>query len=90
VADWQNSTENGTLLTYDLVASLRESAKWIKDVEHESWFDTADLQTDAADEIERLRDAGDVLLDRLNDWHNGAPYDLDAEAIKAWEEARRG
>jgi hypothetical protein len=45
---------------------------------------------EAAAEIERLRAAGDALLDRLNDWHNGAPYDLDAEAIKAWEEANRG
>ena len=45
---------------------------------------------DWLDEIERLRAAGDALLGRLNDWHNGAPYDLDAEAIKAWEEARRG
>jgi len=48
------------------------------------------LLGDAAEEIERLRAAGDALLDRLNDWHNGAPYDFDAEAIKAWEEARRG
>jgi hypothetical protein len=48
------------------------------------------LLGDAAEEIERLRAAGDALLDRLNDWHNGAPYDLDAEAIKAWEEANRG
>lgn len=39
--------------------------------------------------ILKLRAAGDALLDRLNDWHNGAPYDLDTEAIKAWEEARR-
>lgn len=45
---------------------------------------------EAADEIERLRAAGDALLGRLIDWHNGAPYDLDAEAIKAWEETRRG
>jgi hypothetical protein len=43
-------------VTYDLVASLRESAEWIKDVEHESWFGTADLQNDAADEIERLQE----------------------------------
>jgi peptidoglycan hydrolase CwlO-like protein len=42
-------------VTYDLVASLRASAEWIKDVEHESWFSTADLQNDAAAEIERLR-----------------------------------
>jgi hypothetical protein len=46
------------------------------------------ILTEAANEIKRLRAAGDALLDRLNDWHNGAPYDLDAEAIKAWEEAR--
>jgi hypothetical protein len=52
--------------------------------------ETQRLMLVAADEIERLQIAGDALLDRLNDWHNGAPYDLDAEAIKAWEEARRG
>jgi hypothetical protein len=51
--------------------------------------DRHDLR-EAADEVERLRAAGDALLGRLIDWHNGAPYDLDAEAIKAWEEARRG
>jgi len=42
-------------VTENLVTSLRESAGWIKDVEHESWFGTADLQNDAANEIERLR-----------------------------------
>jgi len=42
-------------VTEDIVTSLRRSAGWIKDLEHESWFGTADLQTDAADEIERLR-----------------------------------
>jgi hypothetical protein len=54
-----------------------------------TWFGHP-LMVEAANEIERLRAAGDALVDRLNDWHNGAPYDLDAEAIKAWEEARRG
>jgi hypothetical protein len=77
-------------VAYDIVASLKASAEWIKEIEHESWFETADLQTEAADEIKRLRAAGDALVDRLNDWHNGAPYDLDAEAIKAWKEANRG
>jgi molecular chaperone GrpE (heat shock protein) len=42
-------------MPHDIVASLRASAEWIKDLEHESWFETADLEIEAADEIERLR-----------------------------------
>ena len=47
-------------MNYDIVASLRLSARWIKDLEHESWFETADVQNDAADEIERLQ--ADLLM----------------------------
>jgi len=72
-------------VTDDIVTRLRHMA-WIAP-EGEPW---ADAMREAADEIKRLRATGDALLDRLNDWHNGAPYDRDAEAIKAWEEARRG
>ena len=39
----------------DIVTSLRASAQWIQEMEHESWFGTAELQREAADEIERLR-----------------------------------
>lgn len=46
----------------NIVASLRYSAEWIKEMEHESWLGTAELQIEAADaiqqrdaEIERLR-----------------------------------
>jgi hypothetical protein len=87
VADWQNSTENGTLLTYDLVASLRESAKWIKDVEHESWFETADLQTEAADEIERLRYQMERLCVALDDISH---LTTDRQVLHRVKEARRG
>ena len=54
-APHQHPQPEQVLVNYDIVASLRASAEWIKDVEHESWFDTADLQNDAADEIEQLR-----------------------------------
>jgi hypothetical protein len=54
----------------DIVTSLRESAGWIKDVEHESWFGTADLQTDAAKEIERLCHIVDRLNAALDDIHH--------------------
>jgi hypothetical protein len=53
-------------------------------------FSAFEELTRALKEIDKLRAAGDALLDRLNDWHNGAPYALDAEAIKAWGDARRG
>jgi len=39
----------------DIVTSLRANAEWIKDVEHDSWFGTAELAVEAADEVERLR-----------------------------------
>ena len=59
----------------DIVTSLRESAGWIKDVEHESWFGTADLQNDAADEIERLRAMVDWFVDgRLWDFEDHPEY----------------
>jgi hypothetical protein len=51
----------------DIVASLRASAEWIKDVEHQSWFDTADLQTDVADEIEQLRRLCSYMATLLDD-----------------------
>jgi hypothetical protein len=78
-------------VTYDLVASLRASAEWIKDIEHESWFDTADLQNDAADVIERLRAAGDALAIRLRWWTDDTDASYpDHEALRTWEQARRG
>jgi hypothetical protein len=78
-------------VTDDIVTSLRESAGWIKDVEHESWFGTADLQTDAADEIERLRAAGDALAECLRWWADFADQGYpDDDALRTWEEARRG
>jgi hypothetical protein len=62
-------------VTEDIVTSLRRSAGWIKDLEHESWFGTADLQTDAADEIERLRAMVDWFVEgRLWDFDDHPEY----------------
>lgn len=74
-------------MTDNLVKSIRRMVGQSTSPGQRTLLEHAAIQ--AADEIERLRAAGDALLDRLNDWHNGAPYDLDAEAIKAWEEVRR-
>jgi hypothetical protein len=81
-------------VNYDIVASLRASAEWIKDVEHESWFSTADLQNDAAAEIERLRAALQIAAGKLStlppytDWHPEVIYNALLE--DGAEEARRG
>jgi hypothetical protein len=85
----------------DIVPSLRASAQWIKDIEHESWFETADIQIQAADEIERLRAAGDYLASHINDVvelsiveqivRNGGatvPPQL-IQALNTWLEVRR-
>jgi hypothetical protein len=79
-----------------IVTSLRASAEWIKDVEHESWFGTADLQTDAADEIERLRTevqevwaVADVLATRLETISSGNANVLREYDLRR-EEANRG
>lgn len=40
----------------DIVASLRSSAEWIKEMEHESWLGTAELQIEAADAIQQRDD----------------------------------
>lgn len=40
----------------NLVASLRSSAEWIKEMEHESWLGTAELQIEAADAIQQRDD----------------------------------
>ena len=78
-------------MNYDIVASLRASAEWIKDLEHESWHGTADVQNDAANEIERLRAAGDALAECLRWWADFADEAYpDDEALRTWEKARRG
>lgn len=44
-----------------------------------------------ADEIERLRAAGDALAEALHGWCNGMDaFTDDAERLRAWQEARRG
>lgn len=82
----------------NIVASLRYSAEWIKEMEHESWLGTAELQIEAADaiqqrdaeikrlraEIERLRAAGDALVG------THACFGFPDPLIAAWQEARRG
>jgi len=46
---------------------------------------------DAADEIERLRAAGDALAEALHAWINGMDaFANDRSRIQAWQEARRG
>ena len=61
----------------DIVMRLRTTA-WLKG----SY--TGDLLHEAADEIERLRAAGDALVAAIRN------HDLREEHIKAWEEACRG
>ena len=46
----------------DIVNSLRSSAQWIQEMEHESWLGTAELEREAADEIERLRTEFSAVL----------------------------
>jgi hypothetical protein len=89
VADWQNSTENGTLLTDDIVTRLR--------IIHCAADDLTPCGTcltcQAADEIERLRIAGDLLAAALRvETVNGqmAVCDGTDEAFQTWREARRG
>lgn len=85
----------------NLVASLRSSAEWIKEMEYESWLGTAELQIEAADaiqqrddEIVRLRAAGDALATIVGDVV--VPYDDESKArtmvtaYDTWREARRG
>ena len=46
---------------------------------------------DAADEIERLRAAGDALAECLRYWADFADEAYpDDDALRTWEEARRG
>lgn len=79
----------------NITNDLRQSAQWINEMEHESWFGTAELQLEAADEIERLwaenerlRAAGDALADdvdvALHSYSVGIYHTL-----PAWREARR-
>ena len=80
----------------NIFSSLRESAEWIKEMEHESWLGTAALQIEAADaiqqrdaEIERLRAAGDALAEAVDDtWWPDYPSDF-PDLLAAWKEARR-
>jgi hypothetical protein len=72
----------------DIVTSLRASAEWIKDYEHESWFEIADLQVEAANEIERLQEELNTTQEllarcyKLAVWH-GPDFDV----FDDWEEA---
>lgn len=65
----------------DIVTRLRHTA-WLSPEGEPA----ADLMTEAADEIERLRAAGDALADEL-----GRLYAPNAgDVIALWTEARRG
>lgn len=49
------------------------------------------VMTAAADEIERLRAAGDELAEHLSNWAYSTEHALsDHRALETWEEARRG
>jgi hypothetical protein len=59
------------------------------------WVDRMDpsllVLTEAADEIERLRAAGDALAECLRYWADFADEAYpDRDALRTWEEARRG
>lgn len=61
----------------DIVTRLRNT-DWIEDIGIEETYE------EAADEIERLRTAGDNLAAAIRN------HDLREAHLKAWEEARRG
>lgn len=55
----------------NLVASLRSSAEWIKEMEHESWLGTAELQIEAADALQQRDDEIERLRALVDDYENG-------------------
>ena len=71
----------------DIVTRLRLMA-W-RGPEGEPWIDALVLW--AADEIERLRAAGDDLATRLRWWTDDTDEAYpDHEALRTWEQTRRG
>lgn len=85
----------------NITNDLRQSAQWINEMEHESWFGTAELQLEAADKIERLRAenerlraAGDALAATWPEEERCRCNNPDCRAVvaayDAWKEARRG
>jgi hypothetical protein len=69
----------------DIVTRLRANADWIAQA-FAVLQGTAELGREAADEIERLRAAGDALDATLGAWAR----DDEQFVIAAWQEARRG
>ena len=59
----------------NLVASLRSSAEWIKEMEHESWLGTAELQIEAADAIQQRDAEVDRLRDEMSTMHRTVVHD---------------
>lgn len=77
--DKQNYTKTGIDQSHDIVTRLRQYVLWLPNTA------AGEVCREAADEIERLRAAGDALADALR---SGSDSGWDA-AIDAWE-ARRG
>ena len=74
----------------DIVTLLRAEADAHADGD---WSDQVIRRrfTEAADEIERLRAAGDALVEALRGWCDGMDvFEEDQDRVRAWEEARRG
>jgi hypothetical protein len=72
----------------DIVTSLRASSEWIKDAEHYSWFGTALLQIDAANEIERLQEELNTTQELLARCYKLAVgHGPDFDVFDDWEEA---
>lgn len=64
----------------DILNSLRSSARWIEEMEYESWLGTAELQRDAADEIQRLR----AEIKRLRTAIDALLTDIDGDHRPEW------
>lgn len=83
-------------MTDDIVTRLRSYD--IGSVAHESEYHMTEVLAEAADEIERLRNAGDALAKQTSrpcrcvEAHDGAINETCAPcaAFFDWEEARRG
>jgi hypothetical protein len=73
----------------DIVTRLRDRQR-----ELEFWWPDDDPPLtwvgEAADEIERLRAAGDALAERLRWWTDVAREAAASVVLQTWEEARRG
>jgi len=73
----------------DIVTRLRQAAMQVGPNSY--WSDSGPELMEAAAEIERLRTAGDALATRLRWWTDDTDASYpDHEALRTWEQARRG